>query len=463
VIIALLWLWLVATTSAEPSVADPRGWTAGTPAADAAQVIAGKPPLTLEFPPQVVARMSGPTVLFYFSPSCPHCRKVAAEIERLHVVLGERKLGAVLGVVAGSAEPAELNEFQLTFATTFPLYLDEDRSVQNAMGARSTPSVMVVVPRGKTKVEARDAWLPFQAGWSALVLGRLAGNPFAAYAPGTYLGNNACAACHSQEHGSWLTTLHSIAWRTLVLDGKERDGKCTGCHVTGAGAPSGWNGEADSPLVDVGCEACHGPGGPHDGEVQDPAGSCATCHDPQHAIAFSYDRALPLIDHYRYNALSSAEFDGLRRALYNGEVPQALIALPEGRNVGSQACRSCHPAEYDWWADDPHASAMSTLEPAKRADPSCLHCHATAKVAGPPPTSAEGYERMGGVGCESCHGPGEAHVGAKGGTSNIVGLGESCPVCVIDAVCTSCHTPAWSPSWDLEPALRQVKHRAGPR
>jgi hypothetical protein len=39
-----------------------------------------------------------------------------------------------------------------------------------------------------------------------------------------------------------------------------------------------------------------------------------------------------------------------------------------------------------------------------------------------------------------------------------VGLGDSCPVCVIEAVCTSCHTTGWDPLWDLDKDLPKVKH-----
>lgn len=446
---------LVAAASAAQT---DRGWSPGVPAADAAALIAGKAPTPVDLPASVASRVSGPTVLFFFSPTCPHCRHVAAEIEALHASLTARKLGAVLGIVSGSGTAAELAEFQATFHTTFPMVVDADRAVQTAMGARSTPSAMLVEPAGKGKVRARDAWLPFYPGWSALVLGRVTGNPFEAYAPGKYVGTAACAPCHGDEHASWTLTLHAVAWRALTRGGTERDPKCTGCHVTGAGQPTGWDGDPTSALVDVQCEACHGPGGPHDGARQDAATACAACHDAQHSIAFDLQKALPLIDHYRADTLSSEAFEAARRALYDGTAPQTLIAMPQGKNVGSAACLACHEAEHTWWSSDPHAAAMDSLRAKGSTDPACVRCHATAKASGPPPTTLAGFDRLGGVGCESCHGPGETHVAAKGGVDNIVGLGESCPVCVIDAVCTSCHTPEWSPEWNLEAALAKIQH-----
>jgi hypothetical protein len=62
------------------------------------------------------------------------------------------------------------------------------------------------------------------------------------------------------------------------------------------------------------------------------------------------------------------------------------------------------------------------------------------------------------VGCEACHGPGGAHIAAKGGTDNIEKLGDDCPVCVIEAVCTSCHTSEFDKDWDLDTHLPKVGH-----
>jgi len=91
----------------------------------------------------------------------------------------------------------------------------------------------------------------------------------------------------------------------------------------------------------------------------------------------------------------------------------------------------------------------------------CVKCHASPKVHGGPVAqelSAFAVDE-GGVGCESCHGPGGKHVAAGGGTDNIEGLGEDCPVCVLEALCTSCHTSEWDPGWALETRLEAVKHR----
>ncbi len=455
-----LWLLASAALAASP---DPRGWSSGKPAAGAEQVLRGVSDLpVVAFPKEVTDRVRGPTVLFYFSPTCPHCRSVAAEVEALHRrLLTEGSL--VLGVASGSAEAAAIEEFRATFGTTFEILHDTRGEVMTAMAARSTPSAMLVAPGpgksdSKGKLEVRDLWYPYLPGWDLLVEGRVLGDLWKGFRPGEYQGTNACGVCHREEHASWQLTHHAVAWHTLELQGKTADDACNGCHVTGKGQPTGWGSGAPTELVDVGCEACHGPGGPHDGERVDAATTCAGCHDAEHSIAFSVEKGLPHLDHYLAGHLSETEQQERQLALWKGEAPRALLAFPEGANVGSAKCRSCHEAEHDQWADGPHANGMASLREEGRDDPACVRCHATARTSGPPPQTLAGFDTLGGVGCESCHGPGEQHVAAGGGTTNILGLGDSCPVCVVEALCTSCHTPKWSPSWSLTPALEAVRH-----
>lgn len=474
---ALVAAGLAATALA--ATVDPRGWTAGVVAVNSAAVVSGPPERApLDLPKALAQRITGPTLLVYFSPTCPHCRHVAPELEALSRRLASAGKAKLIGVSSGSATEAELLAFRAEFGITFDVVIDADRDIQAALGVSSTPSAILVRPKppaGKGKgadkgaFEAVDLWYPYLPGWDALVEGRIAGDPFSVYAPapggapdGRYFGNNACGVCHLQEQASWRLTLHAVAWRTLERAGETGDPACTGCHVTGAGAPGGWAGDPDSRLVDVGCEACHGPGGPHDGQRADARAACVGCHDAKHAIAFTVDKGLPLIDHFKVNALSDEAYDARRRALYDGEVPQELIAFPTGANVGSAKCQACHAVEYAQWSGSPHANGMASLAKEGSADPACVRCHATARTSGPAPTTLAGFDTFGGVGCESCHGPGEAHVAAGGGTDNIQGLGESCPVCVIDAVCTGCHTPKWSPAWDLDEALPKVAHAPGP-
>jgi thiol-disulfide isomerase/thioredoxin len=437
--------WLLLAAS------DGRGWSPGQPAARTAEVLTVPAPLPFAAPDALARRLDRPTALFYFAPGCPHCQHVAAEVAALH----ERLLAsgaAVLGVAVGSSADADIRDFERRYGIDFPILVDRDREIARALGARATPTVVLVTPRDGTVVEI-GRWAPYEPTFDAFVEARLApGGLFSLFTPGAYQGTAVCGACHATEHRSWSLTHHSVAWRTLVQQEATAKGECVGCHVIGMGAPGGWSFRPHDPLVDVGCEACHGPGGPHDGARSDPLASCEGCHDAAHSLAFDKALGVRLIDHYRAGSMDDAAWRTARLALLDGEVERALVALPEGPTVGAAACATCHPAEHTQWRLTAHASARATL--GAPADPACLTCHATAAEIG----RDVGVRADESVGCESCHGPGAAHVAAAGALGTIQGLGEDCPVCVIEAICTTCHTRKWDPDWDLDVALPAVRH-----
>lgn len=446
---------LLAAAGVATAAGDPRGWSEGQPAEKAPEVMARKPLGAIELPADFQKTIKRPTVLVYFSPTCPHCRQVAPELAALSGKL--RKKADMVMIATPSASKEALDEWKDSFSGRYRIVHDEDRSIGTAMAIRSTPAVMLVEP-GDGPLAILDAYYPYAPGYAGLVEMRLADTPFAAFAPDTYQGVTTCAVCHTQEAESWAISHHAIAWRTLVIRDKHTEAECTGCHVTGNGEPTGWDGQPDSTLTSVGCEACHGPGGPHDGRATEPKDTCEGCHDDKHSIAFSYEKGLPHIDHYKANGMDDDAFREALTALGNGTAPRPLLAFGEGENVGSEACKDCHEDEHAQWSASPHASAMARLEGESASDPGCVHCHATPPTPGPPTGSLEGYHLEESVGCETCHGPGEAHVAAGGGTDNIEGLGEDCPVCVIEAICTSCHTPQWDDSWDLDLKLPKVGH-----
>jgi thiol-disulfide isomerase/thioredoxin len=441
---------------------DPRGWQTGEaidPGQLASMTQGLSPPPEISLPRDLIATLEGKTFLFYFSPTCPHCRSVADEVNALSKRLDTH--ATVVGVSSGGSSLAEILEFKSHFDIQFRVVHDQDRAIVSALGARSTPSAVLVEPKSKGKVTVLDVWYPYLPGFDAMVEGRARGDIWSSFRENEYKGDTFCGACHRVPALSWSLTHHSIAWRTLVLAGQDQNPECTGCHVTGNGKPSGWAPDPHNKMVNVGCEACHGPGGPHDGVRSEPRDTCEGCHDAKHAIAFSYEKGLPLIDHYSAQDLTSEDVHAERVKLYNGEVPRDLLAFADGKNLGPQACKSCHEAEVAWWESSAHHNAMAPLKAAEspaHEDPACVRCHATALASGPPPTTLAGFHLDTGVSCESCHGPGEAHVKAGGAPGTIEGLGEDCPVCVIEAVCTGCHTQEWDPSWDLDIDLPRVTH-----
>ena len=138
-------------------------------------------------------------------------------------------------------------------------------------------------------------------------------------AGGNYTGTAACGGCHAPALAFWKTTKHARALSALERVGRDKDPSCVGCHVTGYLQPSGyeigWRGGAASPrrragargdaeapcgagedctargagrspLENVGCEACHGPGSKHGAALDKrntlaravPEATCRGCH-----------------------------------------------------------------------------------------------------------------------------------------------------------------------------------------
>ena len=117
--------------------------------------------------------------------------------------------------------------------------------------------------------------------------------------------------------------------------------------------------------------------------------------------------------------------------------------------VGSAVCGACHQEAYAWWRDHSHGVAYSTLEQrSKEYNLDCVGCHVT------------GYEQPGGstvthnldgqlqnVGCESCHGPGAAHV-----KDPEVAVVRMTP----ESTCVACHNEQHSDLFDYEAYVKTL-------
>lgn len=78
--------------------------------------------------------------------------------------------------------------------------------------------------------------------------------------------------------------------------------------------------------------------------------------------------------------------------------------------VGSEACKTCHTLIVNQFFRNPHYKSI-----------------------------ASGAESPENTGCESCHGPGKAHIDARGGKATIVAFSEIGPEKTLDA-CLRCHS-----------------------
>jgi peroxiredoxin len=410
-----------------------------------------------------------PAVVVFFLHTCPHCHHALAALARELPALPEARrpeLVAISVVNRPSEVRARLAEAGLG---GFGVFVDPDESIRTAYGAQRGVPVLVGID-----AEGRIAWRT--DGWRderdpALLrmrLALLAGEraPMLLHATG-YSGDEFCATCHPAEHATFELTAHARAFDTLVRHGADRDTECVGCHVVGFGKPGGYDLAKPAPeLEGVGCETCHGRGGPHLSPGRAQGGSyeavCVGCHDTKHSLGFAYASFLPKVSHA---ALASLPAEQRQKRLAELRKPRAALLPTSAAHVGSQACRSCHAAEHERWAASPHAKAFETLAAkGKAGDNACRTCHTTGYGKGGFPEGGDPAKHADllGVGCESCHGPGGDHAAPaapKKGT--VVSLADKCDSCVILQICGGCHDQANDPGFEYEVKAKIEAQRHG--
>lgn len=115
--------------------------------------------------------------------------------------------------------------------------------------------------------------------------------------PHGFSGSDVCGMCHRPEYDQWKSTDHAKGYEALVESNNLHRPECHSCHVTAE------QGRAERPwpvtgrgqltpkaFQEIGCEECHGPGGPHrtkpfaEGHLYGTKEeSCVRCHDAKAA------------------------------------------------------------------------------------------------------------------------------------------------------------------------------------
>ncbi len=144
--------------------------------------------------------------------------------------------------------------------------------------------------------------------------------------------------------------------------------------------------------------------------------------------------------------------------------------IPEVRQIGymgAKACQSCHGWEYEQWESTPHANAWATLEETGRLrESTCVPCHSTGYTDSEfMPERLVPYE-VRSVGCEACHGPGEAHILYREWeiygelTGEVRGEDLMDPIIPIppERTCTACHVPPYDEGWLYASKLNRIIH-----
>ena len=392
-----------------------------------------------------------PVLLMFFLHTCPHCHHAMKFLKTELPKLPEASRPVFIGISVVDRAFAVRERLKGDGLDFFPVLMDPDGAIREAYGANGGVPQLVLIDGEGRIVHRSSGWHderdpPLLRMWMAKVSGEPI--PMLLHKTG-YSGNEFCGVCHDLPATTWNFTKHAYAFDTLVKHAAERDGECVSCHVVGYDQPEGYSlGTPHGHLENVGCESCHGRGGPHlspdfvKEANYEPV--CVQCHDTKHSLGFDYALFSPKVSHAANAHLAALPLDGKLAAIEKlGATRKALIPS-KAAYVGSDACRSCHEAEYETWSKSNHAHAGETLvDKGQGGNAECLPCHTTAygKTGGfPEAQRLVDHADLARVGCESCHGPGGDHVGQNATRfGTILSLGDKCDSCVILQICGECH------------------------
>lgn len=408
-------------------------------------------------------------VVIFFLHTCPHCHKALAALETILDSIPEPERPRRVAVSIQNDPAGVRRSLQDLGLEDLDPYLDpEGRATERWGVTGGVPVVLVLDAQGRITHRTTGWNEQRDPGIVRMKVATAAGVHVPMLLdPKGYSGNDVCGTCHELEYASWEYTAHASAFDTLVTHAADRRTDCVGCHVVGFEETGGYDVLRPAPhLENVGCESCHGRGGPHLSPDFVPeagyAEVCSSCHTPTHSLGFEYEPFRARVSHRRIAALSNAE----RARLGQGGGPSRSLLPTRAEHVGSNACQDCHAREFGTWQASAHGRAVASLETKGKADdPSCLACHTTAfgKPGGFPSDAAvTEYPDLARVGCESCHGPGGDHVGPGARrVGTILSLGDKCDSCVILKICGSCHDDANDPGFRFHVEERIEAQRHG--
>jgi hypothetical protein len=141
----------------------------------------------------------------------------------------------------------------------------------------------------------------------------------------------------------------------------------------------------------------------------------------------------------------------------NAGFAEKLVAqFRQQKFAGSEACATCHEAEFATWKASRHAHAMATLATkGSERDPACIRCH----LADVPldPKAAPAPLQMG-LGCEGCHGGAARHaeLAREGSKGSALALSPA-----KREGCLRCHSPPNDTHFDFGHHWPKIAH--GPK
>lgn len=245
----------------------------------------------------------GQAVAFVFlKPSCSKCTVKLPGVDTSYQTFKDEGFKVIAVSSGGDREPLESTQRRYGFDWVWAKNHGELRSrLENKSAFEIVIYDMAGIPR--FRIGENDS------NWKVhleLCLGAAIERPLDLSAfPQGYVGSAVCGICHQAEWEQWLETPHANSMQTLRKQQNHVRLDCVVCHVTGeAGKDSRPWRMTPRELQEVGCEECHGPGGPHrttpfpGEEVHSiEEASCVRCHDQKNSPDWDYKTYLAQVVH----------------------------------------------------------------------------------------------------------------------------------------------------------------------
>jgi peroxiredoxin len=103
--------------------------------------------------PYTISQIDAKLVLIeILNAFCPHCQANAPEVNRLYQVIQKDPVLArdvkIIGICCGN-DKMQIDAFKKSFKVPFPLFPDENLAIAQAVGAKETPTMVLVTNSGK--------------------------------------------------------------------------------------------------------------------------------------------------------------------------------------------------------------------------------------------------------------------------------------------------------------------------
>jgi len=172
------------------------------------------------------------------------------------------------------------------------------------------------------------------------------------------------------------------------------------------------------------------------------------------------------------NVAGGAELTDAGKAYKASKTAPTTAPAKTADYVGNNKCKMCHMKQHKAWSTTPHSKAFTNLQAADTAkagpmsralnipiadSPSttdgCVTCHVTGfqLAGGYPAADSAKTAAVAAVSCESCHGPGSAHVAAPMAEKK-----KFINTAVTANMCTQCHTSVTSPKFNFVEYAKRI-------